>query len=420
MSSINDLIATMCPDGVELQALGDLGDFIRGRRITKGDFVKSGVGCIHYGEIYTRYGTTAAETFSFVSPELAARLRLARSNDLIIAATGENAEEVCKAVAWLGAEEIAIHDDCYLYRHSFDPTYISYVFQSSLFHDQKIRFAAGAKMVRVSGEKLAKIRVPVPPLEIQHEIAKILGTMESLEAELEAKLEAEMEARRRQYAYYRTALLSRADGEGSWRTVRLRDVADILVGYAFKSTGFSSDPTDTALVRGDNVGQGVLKRQVFKRWRRDPDDGLDRYELRGGDVVVAMDRPWIPAGLKWARIADGDLPALLVQRVARLRGRGGVLDQRFLGCVISSARFTAYVLRTQTGNTVPHLSGGQIGEYAFALPPIPEQIRIAEVVGSFDALVDDLASSLPAELRARRQQYAHYRDRLVSFDQAAA
>ncbi len=419
MSSINDLIATMIPAGVELQALGDVGEFIRGRRITKDDFVESGVGCIHYGEIYTRYGTTAAETFSFVSPELAARLRLARSGDLIIAATGENAEEVCKAVAWLGADEIAIHDDCYLYRHSFDPTYISYVFQSLLFHDQKIRFAAGAKMVRVSGEKLAKIRVPVPPLAVQREVVDILNRLEALDAELGGALRAEHHARRQQHEHYRAALLTKALGEDAWRSVRLRDVADILVGLAFKSAGFSSDSTDTALVRGDNVGQGVLKRQAFKRWRRHPDDGLERYELHRGDVVIAMDRPWIPAGLKWARIADGDLPALLVQRVARIRGGKGVLDQRFLGCVISSARFTAYVLATQTGNTVPHLSGGQIGEFAFTLPPIPEQIRIAEVVESFDALVNELSIGLPVELRARRRQFEHYRDRLLSFDQAA-
>lgn len=208
MSKLGSLIRDLCPAGVELRSLGDVGEFIRGRRITKGDFVDSGVGCIHYGEIYTRYGTTATETFSFVRPELATRLRLARTGDLIIAATGENAEDVCKAVAWLGEDEIAIHDDCYLYRHSFDPTFASYLFQSSVFHDQKIRYAAGAKMVRVSGENLSKIQVPVPPIAVQREVVSILSRMEALDARLAAQLRAEQEARRAQYVYYRDALMA--------------------------------------------------------------------------------------------------------------------------------------------------------------------------------------------------------------------
>lgn len=208
MSKLGSLIRDLCPDGVELRTLGDVGEFIRGRRITKGDFVDSGVGCIHYGEIYTRYGTTATETFSFVRPELATRLRLARTGDLIIAATGENAEDVCKAVAWLGEDEIAIHDDCYVFRHSFDPTFASYLFQSSVFHDQKIRYAAGAKMVRVSGDNLAKIQVPVPPIAVQREVVSILSQMEALDARLAAQLHAEQEARRAQYVYYRDALMA--------------------------------------------------------------------------------------------------------------------------------------------------------------------------------------------------------------------
>lgn len=208
MSHIDELLKQRCPGGVEYRPMGDVGEFIRGRRFTKNDYVDSGLGCIHYGQIYTDYGTSTDSTVTFLDPSLRGSLRLARKNDLIIAATGENVEDVCKAVAWLGDEEIAVHDDCYIFRHSFHPKFASYLFQCSAFREQKVKYVNESKVVRVSGANLAKIKVPVPPLDIQGEIVKILTTMEALEAELKAELEAEIAARRQQYTYYRDRLLA--------------------------------------------------------------------------------------------------------------------------------------------------------------------------------------------------------------------
>lgn len=208
MSRIDELLKQHCPDGVDYRPLGEVGEFIRGRRFTKNDYVVSGLGCIHYGQIYTEYGTAADSTVTFLNPALRSSLRLARKNDLVIAATGENIEDVCKAVAWLGEEEVAVHDDCYIYRHSFDPMFASYLFQSSTFQEQKARYVSESKVVRVSGVNLSKIRVPMPPPEVQHEIVKLLTLMASLKAELEAELKAELKARQRQYTHYRNALLT--------------------------------------------------------------------------------------------------------------------------------------------------------------------------------------------------------------------
>lgn len=208
MSRIDDLLREHCPNGVEFKPLGEIGELIRGRRFTKADYAAEGLGSIHYGEIYTDYGTTATTTTSKVRTDLKPTLRFAKPGDLIIAATGENLRDVCKAVAWLGSDEIAIHDDCYIFRHSLDPVYVSYYFQSRMFQDQKAAFASESKVVRVSGANLSRIQMPVPPKDIQGEIVAVLTSMEALKAELEEALEAELEARRRQYAHYRDALLS--------------------------------------------------------------------------------------------------------------------------------------------------------------------------------------------------------------------
>lgn len=160
----------------------------------------------------------------------------------------------------------------------------------------------------------------------------------------------------------------------------LGDVAELQVGFAFKSSEFSSVASDRRLLRGDNVGQGRLRWDGAARWAGEVDS---RYELRPGDVVLAMDRPWIGAGLKYAIVRPDDCPALLVQRVARLRARPG-FDQRFLAYVIASPSFTAHILASQTGTAVPHVSAAQILSFATRVPPLDAQRGIAEVLGALD------------------------------------
>src|SRR3954449_12236928 len=108
MSRIDDLIADHCPTGVEFKALSEVGEFVRGNGLQKVDFVEVGFPCIHYGQIYTYYGTSTTTTKSFITPELAARLKQAETGDLVITTTSENVEDVCTAVAWLGEAPIAI------------------------------------------------------------------------------------------------------------------------------------------------------------------------------------------------------------------------------------------------------------------------------------------------------------------------
>lgn len=208
MSRIDRLIAKLCPKGVASRPLGQLGIFLRGSGIQKSDFTESGVGCIHYGQIHTHYGTWATATKSFVGSQQAARLRKARTGDLVIATTSEDDAAVAKAVAWLGPDDVAVSTDAYIFQHSLDPKYVAYFFQTAQFHAQKKPHITGTKVRRISGEGLAKILIPFPPLEVQREIAKILDNFAELEAKLEAELEAELETRRKQYQHYRDALLS--------------------------------------------------------------------------------------------------------------------------------------------------------------------------------------------------------------------
>lgn len=137
MNKIEEMIERLCPDGVEYKTLGEVGEFIRGSGIQKKDFVEEGIGCIHYGQLYTFYGLSATQTKSFITEEFARGKRMARKGDLVIATTSENEEDVCKAMAWLGDNEVAVSNDAYIYRHSLNPKYMTYFFNSGSFKAQK-------------------------------------------------------------------------------------------------------------------------------------------------------------------------------------------------------------------------------------------------------------------------------------------
>jgi type I restriction enzyme, S subunit len=174
---------------------------------------------------------------------------------------------------------------------------------------------------------------------------------------------------------------------GEWRTVRLGEYVDLLTGFPFKSAEYSASGSGVRLLRGDNIGQGSLRWGNAKYWPDHLASEYSSYELTQDDVVIAMDRPWIEAGLKYASVGRDDLPCLLVQRVARLRALPG-LQQRLLRYIIGGRAFTDHVLSVQTGTAVPHISGDQIREFEFELPCVREQIAIAELLGALDDKID--------------------------------
>ena len=193
---------------VKIMTLGEIGTFVRGSGLQKKDLTTQGIPAIHYGQIYTYYGTYAKKTKSFVSQEFALKARKAKHGDLIIATTSENDEDVCKAVVWLGDEDIAVSSDACFYAHTMNPKYIAYYFQTELFQSQKRKFITGTKVRRVNAKDLAKTQIPLPPLSVQREIVEILDKFDTLCNSISEGLPKEIELRRKQYEYYRNQLLT--------------------------------------------------------------------------------------------------------------------------------------------------------------------------------------------------------------------
>jgi type I restriction enzyme, S subunit len=196
-----------------------------------------------------------------------------------------------------------------------------------------------------------------------------------------------------------------------WRVVRLGDHVDLLCGFAFKSKQFTDDPSDVPLVKGANVHQGFVDWADSKYWPRNDSENYERYFLEPDDVVLAMDRPWIEAGLKYSWIRPHNPKALLVQRVSRMRGTHG-LDSRFLRFVIGSEQFTDYIKPIVTGINVPHISADQIKSFSFPLPPPITQRKIAAILSAYDDLIENNARRIAI---LEKMAQAIYREWFVNF-----
>lgn len=176
--------------------------------------------------------------------------------------------------------------------------------------------------------------------------------------------------------------------KNNWPEVRLGDHVELTAGFAFKSSRFTENPDDVPLVKGATVQQGYIDWQTAPRWPAAEVDEYKRFELVPGDVVLAMDRPWVEAGLKYGWIKSRDPRSLLVQRVARLRGMHG-LRTAFIRYIVGSPQFTDYIRPIVTGVNVPHISGDQIRDFRFQLPPEEVQDQIVSVIDAYDEAIEN-------------------------------
>lgn len=196
--------------GYKWLTMSELGALIRGNGLPKSDFTEIGVPAIHYGQIYTYYGTHTTETISFVSEETAKKLRKVNYGDVVITNTSENLEDVGKALVYLGKEQAVTGGHATIFKPSknINGKFFAYFTQTEGFAKQKRKLAKGTKVIDVSANDMSKIKIPVPPLEEQERIVSILDKFDTLTTSISEGLPKEIELRQKQYEYYRDMLLT--------------------------------------------------------------------------------------------------------------------------------------------------------------------------------------------------------------------
>lgn len=167
-----------------------------------------------------------------------------------------------------------------------------------------------------------------------------------------------------------------------WEQRKLGEVADLITGYPFESKNFTND--GVKLVRGMNVKRGYLdfSDEICEHWRTQ--EGLENYLLEKDDILIQMDGALI--GKSYAKIAENQLPALLVQRVTRVRTNVDKANEAFIYQEIQR-NFLQYIQGIKTETAVPHLSLNDIANFIVAFPSTAEQKQIGNIFDTLDHLI---------------------------------
>jgi type I restriction enzyme S subunit len=307
-----------------------------------------------------------------------------------------------KMRAWQGAIGMSQHrgiiSPAYVVqrpRGDSNPRYFHWLFRTPHFAKEAERWSYGitSDMWSLRPEHFKMIYCAVPPREEQDAIVRLLD-------HVNLQMERAIRAKKKLIALLneqRQAIIHRAVTHGldpnvllkpsgvswlggipeHWEIKRITHVASLITGFPFPSSGFSQSDGDVRLLRGINVTPGAVRWQQVVRWPLDASGTFGGFQLKAGDIVIGMDRPIINGGTRVAVLAHEDVPALLLQRVARLRPLPGH-HRHFLAFLLSGKAFQDYLAPVFTGVSVPHISPRQIGGYRCAFPPEEEQQRIVD------------------------------------------
>ena len=402
MSRLDELIAELCPNGVEYKSLGEIATIARGGNFQKKDFCDRGVPCIHYGQIYTKYGLFTDKTITFITEERAKKQKFAKTNDIIMAVTSENIEDVCKCLAWLGNEDVAVSGHSAIISHNQNPKYLVYYFHSQMFFIQKRKLAHGTKVIEVTPDTLKSIKLPVPPLEVQREIVHILDSFTLLTAELTA----ELTARKKQYEFYRDKLLT---SNRNIKTVKLGDVCTFVRGpfggalkkEIFTTEGYAVYEQQHAIYRNLDFRYYIDKNKFSE---------LKRFAVNPGDMIVSCSGTIGKTFVIPPNAPKGVINQALLKLTPNEELNVFYLQYFFENTI---SKVLNGVARGGAIKNVPSVSELKLIE--LPLPSLTVQKKLVNVLDNFESICTDLNIGLPAEIEARQKQYEYYRDLLLTF-----
>jgi type I restriction enzyme S subunit len=289
--------------------------------------------------------------------------------------------------------EGCIHDGWLVigdYQESFSTEYLYYCLSSIGVLSQYARFAAGSSVLNLNKDIVSKVHVAIPEPKEQRSISEVLGDLDSLLGELEELITKKRNIKQAAMQELLTGKRRLPGFEGEWETKSIGSHIDLLTGYPFPSQQYRS--SGVRLLRGSNVkrGQANWSDELVQHWPSLTPE-VAPYLLREGDLVIAMDGSLV--GRSYARLTSSDLPALLLQRVARIRS--STLDIGFLTQFVGSKEFISHCDAVKTVTAIPHISPADIRSFKISIPPdIKEQAAISDLLSEMDAEIDVLEKRL--------------------------
>ena len=390
MSKLDKLLRELCPDGVEHKKLVDAVSIERGKRVVRSQLSISGKYPVYQNSLtplgyHTDYNYNANTTFIIVA-----------------GAAGE-----------IGFSDKAFWaaDDCFtvVCPENVLNRYIYHLLLNN--QNQLASKVRKASIPRLSRSAIENLVIPIPPLDVQCEIVRILDNFTNLTAELTA----ELTARKTQYAYYRDKLLK---AETNAYKYKLGEIATVtkLAGFEFTNYVTYSENGNIIALRGLNVKNGRLDLHDVKYVDKSDFSKLERSKLHIGDMLFTY-----VGTVGQVAIVDEEDKYYLAPNVALIRCNKEVLLPQYMKYYFQTTRFwDKQIRRLLQSSSMQNIPMEKIRKFEIAVPPLDVLNRIVNVLDNFEKICSDLNIGLPAEIEARQKQYEYYRDKLLTFKEVAA
>lgn len=413
MSKLEVLLHDLCPDGVEYKAIKEIAkDIYRGSGIKRTDVTDLGIPCVRYGEIYTTYGIWFEKCVSHTIEENIPNPKYFEYGDILFAITGESVEEIAKSCAYIGHEKCLAGGDIVVLKHDQDPKYLSYALSTSEAQVQKSKGKIKSKVVHSSVPAIQEIVIPIPPLEVQHEIVRILDNFTECTAEFTATLTAELTARNKQYEYYsRTLFPSVKESDFDW--VELGKIATVtkLAGFEFTKYVTYSDKGKIIALRGLNVKNGQLDLDDVKYIDNSELVMLNRSKLHIDDMLFTY-----VGTVGQVALIDKEEKYYLAPNVALIRiNNAEFLPKYMMYYFLSSTFKNEQILKQLQSSSMKNIPMEKIRKFKLPKVSIEEQKEVINILDYFHMLYNDITQSLSDEIETRQKQYEYYRDKLLTF-----
>lgn len=418
MSRLDELIQELCPDGVEYKTLGEIAvDIYRGAGITRDQVTAEGTPCVRYGEIYTTYGVWFDKCVSHTDEAKLTSKKYFEYGDVLFAITGESVDDIAKCCAYIGHEKCLAGGDIVVLKHNQDPKYLSYVLATTDARQQKSKGKVKSKVVHSSVPAIREIKVPIPPIEIQREIVRILDDYTENIVKLQNQLTAEITARQKQYEFYRDKLLTfdvLRGGTIDFDREILCRIADLGKWSGGKTPSMAEkkywESGTIPWVSSKDVKRPILSDTIDHITNAAVDEASMTVYPVGSVAIVTRSgilRHTFPVTyIPFETTVNQDIKILVTKEG---------ISSRYVSHALQAYGESIRRTTKKQGGTVDSLDFQKVLAYKIPVPPLDVQNRIVNVLDNFEKICSDLNIGLPAEIEARQKQYEYYRDKLLSF-----
>ncbi|GAA9378723.1 restriction endonuclease subunit S [Helicobacter pylori] len=417
MHKIERLLQTLAPKGVEFRKLGEVCEIIRGKRVTKKEIldkgkypvVSGGIGFMGYLNEYNR-----------------------EENTITIAQYG-----TAGFVNWQN-QKFWANDVCFsvIPKETLINRYLYYV----LTNMQNYLYSISNRSTipySISSNNIMQITIPIPPLEIQQEIVKILDAF----TELNTELNTELKARKKQYQYYQNMLLDFKDTNQNHKDAkmsakpypkRLQTLLQTLApkGVEFRKLGDIGEFYSGLVGKSKkSFSQGNKFYVPYVNVFNNPQLDLNALEsvqigdkekqntIQLGDVLFTGSSE---------NLEDCAMSCVVTQKIEKdiyLNSfcfgfrffDENLFNPSFLKHFLRDYNFRKNISKVANGVTRFNVSKQLLSKITIPIPPLEIQQEIVKILDQFLALTTDLLAGIPAEIEARKKQYEYYREKLLTF-----